>query len=106
MEEILKNRITFLLAIKVENCNPNGDPINADLPRMTYDGLGEISDVCLKRRIRDALEDAGNEIFVSSNTVDSPANNNGKTLTSLSAKAKTVITSDIKKIRLKLKKLF
>ena len=48
----LKNKIDFLALISVKNANPNGDPLSGNMPRVTYDGLGEISDVCIKRKIR------------------------------------------------------
>ena len=51
----LSKKIDFALIIRVKNANPNGDPLNGNRPRTDYDGLGEISDVCLKRKIRDRL---------------------------------------------------
>ncbi len=62
---ILQNRIDFLGVIVAERCNPNGDPVDRNVPRCDFDGYGYISDVCLKRKIRDRLYDAGYEIFVS-----------------------------------------
>jgi len=62
----LKNKIDFAVVFKVTNANPNGDPLNGNRPRTTYEGLGELSDVCIKRKIRDRLMDAGQEIFVQS----------------------------------------
>ena len=44
----------------------NGDPLNGNRPRVTYDGLGEISDVCIKRKIRNRLLERGEGIFVQS----------------------------------------
>jgi CRISPR-associated protein Csd2 len=52
--------------MSVKNANPNGDPLNGNRPRTNYDGLGEISDVCLKRKIRNRLLDAGEPILVQS----------------------------------------
>ena len=68
----LPNKIDFAVIISVRRANPNGDPLNANRPRQTYDGLGEISDVCLKRKIRNRLQDMGESIFVQSddNRVD------------------------------------
>lgn len=63
----LGNKIDFAVIIKVERANPNGDPLNGNRPRTDYDGLGEISDVCLKRKIRNRLLEAGEAIFVQSN---------------------------------------
>ena len=62
----LSNKIDFALVFSVKNANPNGDPLSENMPRTTLDGLGEISDVCLKRKIRDRLQDDGNAIFVQS----------------------------------------
>lgn len=51
----LKNKIDFAIIMRVKNANPNGDPLNGNRPRTDYEGLGEITDVCLKRKIRDRL---------------------------------------------------
>lgn len=60
------NKIDFEVLIMVKNANPNGDPLNGNRPRETYDGFGEISDVCIKRKIRNRLQDMGENIFVQS----------------------------------------
>jgi CRISPR-associated protein Csd2 len=72
----LKNKIDFAIIIQVKNANPNGDPLNGNRPRTDYSGFGEITDVCLKRKIRDRLierylilsegEKAGQSVFVQS----------------------------------------
>ncbi|MDO5853439.1 MAG: type I-C CRISPR-associated protein Cas7/Csd2 [Thermoplasmata archaeon] len=62
----MKNKIDFALVVYVEGANPNGDPLNGNRPRTTIDGLGEISDVCIKRKIRNRLQDEGQRIFVQS----------------------------------------
>jgi CRISPR-associated protein Csd2 len=62
----LENKIDFALILSVKNANPNGDPLNGNRPRVDYEGFGEISDVCLKRKIRDRLQEAGHLIFVQS----------------------------------------
>ena len=62
----LQNKIDFALIISVNNANPNGDPLNGNRPRTDYEGLGEITDVCLKRKIRDRLQEQGENIFVQS----------------------------------------
>ncbi|MFA6729429.1 MAG: type I-C CRISPR-associated protein Cas7/Csd2 [Eubacteriales bacterium] len=61
---VLKNKIDFALIFTAKNANPNGDPLGGNRPRTTSDGLGEVSDVCLKRKIRNRLQESGNEIFV------------------------------------------
>lgn len=60
------NKIDFAAIISVKNANPNGDPLNGNRPRENYDGFGEISDVCIKRKIRNRMQDMGFEIFVQS----------------------------------------
>ena len=62
----LKNKIDFALVFTARNANPNGDPLDGNRPRTTYKGLGEVSDVCLKRKIRNRLLDEGQNIFVQS----------------------------------------
>ena len=62
----LKGKIDFTLFISATNANPNGDPLNGNRPREDFDGFGEISDVCLKRKIRNRLQDLGEKIFVQS----------------------------------------
>ncbi len=62
----LQNKIDFTVLVSVRNANPNGDPLNGNRPRTTYSGQGEISDVCVKRKIRNRLQDMGEAIFVQS----------------------------------------
>ncbi|MEG0614277.1 MAG: type I-C CRISPR-associated protein Cas7/Csd2 [Oscillospiraceae bacterium] len=61
-----KNKIDFAVILTVTNANPNGDPLNGNRPRENFDGFGEISDVCIKRKIRNRLQDLGGDIFVQS----------------------------------------
>lgn len=63
---ILANKIDFLAVVSVKHANPNGDPLSGNMPRVTYEGLGEISDVCLKRKIRNRWMDMGENIFIQS----------------------------------------
>ena len=60
------NKIDFLALVSVNKANSNGDPLNGNRPRTDYNGIGEISDVCIKRKIRNRMQDMGNEIFVQS----------------------------------------
>lgn len=53
----LTKKIDFALILKVTNANPNGDPLNGNRPRADFQGFGEMTDVCLKRKIRDRLQD-------------------------------------------------
>ena len=62
----LENKIDFAIIFSVKRANPNGDPLNGNRPRVDYDGFGEVSDVCLKRKIRDRLQENGHDIFVQS----------------------------------------
>ena len=62
----LQNKIDFVVLIQVNNANPNGDPLNGNRPRTTYTGQGEISDVCIKRKIRNRFQDMGEYLFVQS----------------------------------------
>lgn len=63
---VLQNKIDFAVVLRVKHANPNGDPLNGNRPRTDYSGFGEITDVCLKRKLRDRLLDAGHDIFVQS----------------------------------------
>lgn len=63
-KKALENKIDFVMFVSATNANPNGDPLNGNRPRQTLDDLGEISDVCIKRKIRNRLQDMGENIFV------------------------------------------
>lgn len=63
----LTKKIDFVGFIMVERSNPNGDPLNGNQPRTDYGSYGEISDVCLKRKLRNRLQDIGEKILVQSN---------------------------------------
>lgn len=62
----LSNKVDFAVIFSVKNANPNGDPLNGNRPRITNEGFGEISDVCIKRKIRDRLLEHGKAVFVQS----------------------------------------
>lgn len=62
----LQKKIDFIGFITVKRANPNGDPLNGNQPRTDYDGYGEISDVCIKRKIRNRLQEAQEKILVQS----------------------------------------
>ena len=66
MSTTLANKIDFEVLISVTNANPNGDPLGGNRPRTDYEGFGEISDVCIKRKIRNRMQDGGHPIFVQS----------------------------------------
>lgn len=75
--ESLQNKIDFAVVFSVTNANPNGDPLGGNRPRTTAEGLGEVSDVALKRKLRNRLQDAGESIFVQS---DERADDGAKSL--------------------------
>ncbi len=62
----LDKKIDFAVVLSVSKANPNGDPLNGNRPRQNYDGYGEISDVAIKRKIRNRLQDLGEAVFVQS----------------------------------------
>lgn len=63
---VLKNKIDFAALISVTNANCNGDPLDGNRPRIDYRGYGEISDVCIKRKLRNRMQDMGECVFVQS----------------------------------------
>lgn len=87
----LDHKIDFAVIFSVRNANPNGDPLNGNRPRQNYEGYGEVSDVCLKRKIRNRLQDLGESIFVQS---DDRTNDGFK---SLNDRAESV--AELKKIK-------
>ena len=62
----LNKKIDFVALIAVDRANANGDPLNGNRPRTDYNGFGEMSDVCIKRKIRNRMQDLGHKIFVQS----------------------------------------
>ena len=68
----LSKKIDFAVIVTVNHANPNGDPLSGNRPRVTYNGSGEMSDVSIKRKIRNRLMEIGQSIFVQSddNKVD------------------------------------
>ena len=57
MDTPIKHRYEFTLLFDVENGNPNGDPDNGNMPRMDPEtGIGLVTDVCIKRKIRNYIE--------------------------------------------------
>lgn len=70
MREAIKNRYEFVILFDVENGNPNGDPDAGNMPRIDPEsGLGLVTDVCLKRKIRNYVEtvkegEVGYQIYI------------------------------------------
>ena len=62
----LNNKIDFVALIAVDRANANGDPLNGNRPRTDYNGFGEMSDVCIKRKLRNRMQDLGHKVFVQS----------------------------------------
>lgn len=99
----LSNKIDFAIIFSVSKANPNGDPLNGNRPRIDFGGYGEVTDVCLKRKIRDRLLDrfemldsdlkVGQAIFVQSDErrVDGAKN--------LRTRAEAVLTPEVMKNR-------
>lgn len=63
---VLDKKIDFKVFFAVHGANPNGDPLNGNRPRQTNDGYDEVSDVAIKRKIRNRLQDMDYKIFVQS----------------------------------------
>lgn len=61
-----EKKIDFAVLLSVTNANPNGDPLNGNRPRTDYRGFGEMSDVCIKRKIRNRMQDMNQPVFVQS----------------------------------------
>ncbi len=89
----LSKKIDFAVIVTVNRANPNGDPLTGNRPRVTYEGLGEISDVAIKRKIRNRLMQMGKKIFVQSDD----NREEGDPHRSLLARAKAEIKVDPKK---------
>lgn len=62
----LEHKIDFTVIFSVNRANPNGDPLDGNRPRTDYRGYGEVSDVCIKRKLRNRLMRMEQEIFVQS----------------------------------------
>jgi CRISPR-associated protein Csd2 len=70
MAESIKNRFDFVLIFDVQDGNPNGDPDAGNLPRLDAEtGCGLVTDVCLKRKIRNYAMLKGQDIFVKEKAV-------------------------------------
>lgn len=73
MSEPIKNRYDFVILFDVENGNPNGDPDAGNMPRIDPEtGYGLVTDVCLKRKIRNYVEtlkedEKGYRIYIKDN---------------------------------------
>lgn len=61
---MLENKIDFMVTIEVREANANGDPLSGNMPRTDAKGHGLISDVAIKRKIRNRMQDFGHPTFV------------------------------------------
>ena len=104
MSEAIKNRYEFVVLFDVENGNPNGDPDAGNMPRIDPEsGLGLVTDVCLKRKIRNYVEtvkegEPGYKIYIRE---DIPLNRSDRE----ACEALGVQDTDEKKVTESLKKL-
>ena len=104
MSEVIKNRYEFVVLFDVENGNPNGDPDAGNMPRIDPEsGLGLVTDVCLKRKIRNYVETvkedaAGYKIYIKE---DVPLNRSDRT----ACESLGITETDDKKVTEALKKL-
>ena len=104
MSETIKNRYEFVVLFDVENGNPNGDPDAGNMPRIDPEsGLGLVTDVCLKRKIRNYVEtvkeeEPGFQIYIRE---DVPLNRSDRT----ACESLGIHETDEKKVTDGLKKL-
>ena len=60
----LQNKIDFVAFLSVKRANPNGDPLSGNRPRVDTKGIGFMTGECVKRKIRNRMQDLGHPIFV------------------------------------------
>ncbi|NTW64571.1 MAG: type I CRISPR-associated protein Cas7, partial [Chlorobiaceae bacterium] len=66
----LTKRYDFVLLFDVQDGNPNGDPDAGNLPRIDAEtGMGLVTDVCLKRKVRNYVQLSGKDIFIKEKAV-------------------------------------
>ena len=63
---MINKKVDFIAMVEVSYANPNGDPLGGNMPRTDANGYGLISDVAIKRKIRNRMQDMGYPIFVQS----------------------------------------
>ncbi|MBM7313959.1 type I-C CRISPR-associated protein Cas7/Csd2 [Streptococcus suis] len=64
---MMEHKIDFMVTVEVREANANGDPLSGNMPRTDAKGYGLMSDVSIKRKIRNRMQDMGHSIFVQSN---------------------------------------
>lgn len=60
---MLEQKIDFMVTIEVREANANGDPLSGNMPRTNANNQGIISDVAIKRKIRNRMQDMGHSIL-------------------------------------------
>lgn len=60
----MEHKIDFMVTVEVREANANGDPLSGNMPRTDAKGYGLMSDVSIKRKIRNRMQDMGHPIFV------------------------------------------
>ncbi|MCQ4772608.1 type I-C CRISPR-associated protein Cas7/Csd2 [Lacrimispora saccharolytica] len=105
MGEVIKNRYEFVILFDVENGNPNGDPDAGNMPRVDPEsGLGLVTDVCLKRKIRNYVDmvkenEQGYKIYIKE---DVPLNRSDKEACEsmgIREKEDKKVTEELKKLK-------
>ena len=105
MGEAIKNRYEFVVLFDVENGNPNGDPDSGNMPRIDPEsGLGLVTDVCLKRKIRNYVEtvkeDAkGYKIYIKEDVPLNRSDREACESLGITEKKKKKVTEALKKLK-------
>ena len=63
----MEQKIDFMVTVEVREANANGDPLSGNMPRTDAKGYGLMSDVSIKRKIRNRMQDMGHKVFVQAN---------------------------------------
>ena len=63
---MLEHKIDFMVTVEVREANANGDPLSGNMPRTDAKGHGLMSDVSIKRKIRNRMQNMGYKIFIQS----------------------------------------
>lgn len=64
---MMEHKIDFMVTVEVREANVNGDPLSGNMPRTDAKGYGLMSDVSIKRKIRNRMQDMGHKVFVQAN---------------------------------------
>lgn len=69
-KELLGNKINFTLFVTVNGANPNGDPLESNRPRTDIDGFGFMTQECIKRKLRNRLQNDGKNVLLQNPELD------------------------------------